>query len=97
MYARLVMFKLGTGQDAFAEGMAAQFLKAMQDLAGFKQAIFIGDRSIGEYGVLSLWESKEAAEAAGAALAPGLQQALQGQVQSPPSIRVLEVFEPGTA
>lgn len=94
MYARLVMFKLGTGQRAFAEGMAAQFLKAMQGLSGFKQAIYLNDESIGEYGVLSLWESKKEAEEAGTALAPGFQQALQGKIQEPPSIRVLEVFQP---
>lgn len=97
MYARLVMFKIGTGQRAFAESMAAQFLKTMQELSGFKQAIYIGDETVGEYGVLSLWESKEAAESAGAVLAPGFHQALQGKVQEPPSIRVLEVFEPVAA
>jgi heme-degrading monooxygenase HmoA len=91
------MFKLGPDQRTFAEGTAAQFLNAMQGLKGFKQAIFIGDEPIGEYGVLSIWESKADAEAAGAVLAPGLQQALQGRVQGSPTIRILEVFDPVTA
>ncbi|MCL4273943.1 MAG: hypothetical protein KJZ77_08730 [Anaerolineales bacterium] len=94
MYARLIMFTLGEGKRAFAEGMAKQFHTAMQGLKGFKNATFVLDDVIGEYGVLSLWETKEDAEAAGAAMGPGLQQALQGQVQGPPSIRLLEVFQP---
>lgn len=94
MYARLVMFTLGEGKRLFAEGMAKQFHTVMQGLKGFKNATFIADESIHEYGVLSLWETKEDAEAAGAAMGPGLQQALQGQVQGPPSIRLLEVFQP---
>lgn len=94
MYARLIMFTLGEGKRPFAEGMAKQFHNAMQGLKGFKSATFVTDDVIGEYGVISLWETKEDAEAAGAAMGPGLQQALQGQVQGPPSIRLLEVFQP---
>ena len=94
MYARLIMFTLGEGKRAFAEGMAKQFHAAMQGLKGFKDATFIADESIGEYGVQSQGETRADAEAAGAAMGPGLQQALQGQVQGPPSIRLLEVFQP---
>lgn len=94
MYARLIMFTLGEGKRAFAEGIAKQFHTAMQGLKGFKDATYVADEVIGEYGVLSLWETKEDAEAAGAAMGPGLQQALQGHVQGPPSIRLLEVFQP---
>lgn len=94
MYARLIMFTLGEGKRQFAEGMAKQFHAAMQGMKGFKNATFVTDEVIGEYGVLSLWETKADAESAGEAMRPGLQQALQGQVQGPPSIRLMEVFEP---
>lgn len=94
MYARLIMFTLGEGKRAFAEGMAKQSHTAMQGMKGFKNATFVADDVIGEYGVLSLWETKDDAESAGTVLGPGLQQALQGQVQGPPSIRLLEVFQP---
>lgn len=94
MYARLIMFTLGEGKRAFAEGMAKQFHTAMQGLKGFKDATYVADEVIGEYGVLSLWETKEDAESAGEAMRPGFQQALEGKVQGPPSMRVLEVFEP---
>lgn len=94
MYARLIMFTLGEGKRPFAEGMAKQFHTAMQGMKGFKDATYVVDEAIGEYGVLSLWETKDDAEAAGEAMRPGFQQALEGKVQGPPSIRVLEVFQP---
>ena len=49
---------------------------------------------VGEYGLLSLWETKEEAESAADAMRPGFQQALEGKVQGPPSVRQFEVFEP---
>lgn len=94
MYARLVLFTLGTEKRPVAEKMADQFLAAMESLQGFKSATFIADEGIGEYGTLSLCESKADAEAAGKALAPGFQQALQGIVQGPPIQRIFEVYEP---
>jgi len=94
MYARLIMFTLGEGKRPFAEGMAKQFHTAMQGMKGFKNATFVTDEVIGEYGVLSLWETKDDAEASHVVLGPAFQQALQGQVQGPPSLRTMEVFEP---
>jgi hypothetical protein len=50
-----------------------------------------------EYGSLSLWETREDAEAADAALMPQLHQALGGaglQVRGTPIRRIGEVFEP---
>ncbi len=97
MYARLVMFTMGPGKRAVAEKMADQFLGAMQGLKGFKGSTFIVDEAVGEYGALSLWESKEALEAALETLTPGLQQALEGIVQGPPIRRTFEVYEPVVA
>ena len=94
MYARLIMFTLGAGKRPFAEGMAKQFQSVMQGMKGFKSATFLVDESIGEYGVMSVWATKEDAESAADAMRPGFQQALEGKVQGPPSVRMLEVFEP---
>jgi hypothetical protein len=55
------------------------------------------DESTGEYGMLSLWETKADAESAANALAAGFQQALQGHVQGPPTQRTIEVYEPELA
>jgi len=94
MYARLVMFTLGPGMRSTAEKLADQFASAHKTLKGFKSATFIGDDTVGEYGALTLWESKEDAEAAGTALGPKLEQALSGIVKGPPTRRLFEVYEP---
>lgn len=94
MYARLIMFTLGKEKRPIAERMADQFLTAMKSLQGFKNATFIVDEGVGEYGALSMWDSRANAEAAGKALAPAFQQALQGIAQGPPTLRIFEVYEP---
>ena len=94
MYARLVMFTLGPGTRPTAEKLAAQFAAALSAQKGFRNATFVGDDEAGEYGALSLWESREAAEAAAAVLDPQMDQALSGLVQGPPTVRLLGVYEP---
>ena len=61
---------------------------------GFKRVTFFGDETVGEYGSLSLWESKEDAEAAAAVIGPKLQQAVSGIAKEPPTRRFFEVYEP---
>jgi heme-degrading monooxygenase HmoA len=94
MYARFVLFTLGNGKRDVAEGMAKKQQSAMQGLKGFKGASFIADESTGEYGIMSLWESKENAQAAEVTLTPGYLQALKGHLKRIPMRRVLEVFHP---
>lgn len=94
MYARLVMFTLGSGKRVVAEKMADQFLGVMQGLVGFKGATFLLDEAVGEYGALSLWASKKDADAAGEVMTGSLRQALDGLVQGPPIQRTFEVYEP---
>ena len=94
MYARLVMFTLGPGMRKESDKLADQFASAHKNMKGFKGATFIGDESIGEYGALTIWESKEDAEASSAALRPKLEQALSGIAKGPPTSRLFEVYEP---
>jgi len=94
MYARLVMFTLGQANVCPAEKLADQFASAFKTLKGFKSATFFGDNTVGEYGCLNLWESKEDAEAAGTVLRPKMEQALSGIAKGPPTVRLFEVYEP---
>ena len=94
MYARLVMFTLGPGTRPAGEKLAEQFAPALKAMKGFKSVTFFLDDTVGEYGALSLWESKEDAEAAMAALDPQLQQALTDIVQGSPTLGLFEVYEP---
>ena len=67
MYARLNMMNVGPGQRQFAEGLADEVAPVMRSLNGFWSVTFIGDFESGEIGGLSVWETKEDADAAGEA------------------------------
>lgn len=94
MYTRFVLFTLGKGKHDAAKEVAGRFENAMKDLKGYKGSTFIADENIGEYGVLSMWETAQDAKQADASLAPDFIKSLFGQVQHPPIRRILEVFQP---
>jgi len=93
MYALLTMFTLGPGMRSTAEKLLEQFAPAIRSMKGFKSATFVGDDATGEYGALSLWETKEDAEASLAATGPELEKALSGIVKGPPKRGVYEVWQ----
>ncbi|MFB0534870.1 MAG: antibiotic biosynthesis monooxygenase [Anaerolineae bacterium] len=93
MYASWVMFTLGPGTRSTAEKLADQFAPVLRGLKGFKSVTFLGDDAVGEYASLTLWESKEDAEAALAATGSQLEQALSSIVKGPPTRRLFEVYE----
>ncbi len=95
MYARLNIMNMGPGQREFAEGVADKVAPAMRALKGFRSVTFIGDFETGEIGGLSVWETKEDADAAGEALA-WLQELVGDKLKGPPDIKVFEVYEPKT-
>ena len=94
MYASLSVLTLGPGMRSTAENLADQFAPALRALKGFKRVMFLGDETVGEYASLSVWESKEDAEAAAAVIGPQLEQAVRGIVKGPPTRRFFEVYEP---
>jgi heme-degrading monooxygenase HmoA len=94
MYASLIMFTLGPGMRSTAEKLADQFDPALRNLKGFKRVTFLADEAVGEYASLSVWESKDDAEAAAAVTGPQLEQAVSGIVKGPPTRRYFEVYEP---
>jgi len=94
MYAQLVMFTLGPETRAQAENMADKFAMAHKALKGFKNAIFLGDYAIGEYGSLTTWETPDDLKSASEILRPKLIEALSGIAKGPPTVRVFEVYEP---
>jgi len=93
MYAQLVMLTLGPGTRSTAEKIADQFAPALRAMQGFKTITFFGDETTGDYGSLTLWETKEDAEAAAAVMRPKLEQAVSGIAKAPPTRRFFEVYE----
>jgi hypothetical protein len=77
MYASLLMSTLGPGMDSTAEKLVDQFAPVARTQKGLKGITFFGDDTVGEYGSLTIYESKEDAEDAIAATDPHLEQALR--------------------
>ena len=94
MYAQLVLFALGPDTRPTAEKIADQFVSAYTTQKGFKSVTFLADSETGEYGALSLWESKEDVEAWMVLAGPELENTLEGLVKDPPVRRIFEVYEP---
>jgi heme-degrading monooxygenase HmoA len=98
MYIRLNMFSVGSGQRAEFERLADRFAPIFRAQKGFKRVTFFeADAAAGEYGSFSLWDTREDAEAADAALMPQLQQAVGGaglQMRGTPIRRIGEAYEP---
>ena len=80
------------------ERLADQFAPLFRAQKGFKSVTFFeADAAAGEYGSFSLWDTREDAEAADAALRPQLRQAVSGlglQMQGTPIRRIGEAYEP---
>jgi hypothetical protein len=63
-------------------------------MRGFKGTTFFANRETGEYGALSLRESREDAEAATVSLCPKLQEVAGGMLKGPTIARTFELCEP---
>ena len=93
MYARLVLYTLGSGGRSKAQALADELAPAISAQKGCESVTFFGDDADGEYGLFVLWESKEDAEAAVKVIGPRLMQALAGSVKGPPNMRLFEVLK----
>jgi heme-degrading monooxygenase HmoA len=93
MFARLVIFRVGSGKRSAIEKLVNKFDALYRVQKGFKHVFIVGDEASGEYGSFSVWESKEDADAANAVIASRLQQALAEVLQGPPDRWFFEVLE----
>ena len=94
MFAQLVMLTLGPNMRSTGEELAEKFAPALRAAKGFKRVTFFGNDEVGEYGSLSIWETKEDVMAAATLLQPNLEKAVSGIAKSPPTRRFYEVYEP---
>jgi len=94
MIVRLIMMNFGPGMQPEGEKVADKFAPIYKTFKGFKNATFFFDYETGTAGSLTLWESKEDADAASAALKPQLQQVAGGILKGPPTVQTFNLYEP---
>ncbi len=94
MYARNFTFKSTAENRKMIEKMADDIYGYTKSLPGFVSATYTVSEDDSEYGSFTLWQSKEDAEAAGAAIREKVMPRLEGIVTAPPVISVMEVYEP---
>jgi quinol monooxygenase YgiN len=96
MYGRLTLITADPGERSKMEALADRSVSRYRQLKGFKGVTFFTDEQEGVYGSLTLWESREDAEAAAAVAGPELLKALDGvALRGQPQIRTVEIYEPG--
>ena len=93
MNLRLVQFSLGPGKRSVAEGIADKVVPAIRAQKGCDRCEFFADDEAGDYGIVVLWASKQAADAAYLVISPILMPAL-AVAKGAPSIRLFDVYEP---
>ena len=90
MYARFSVIAVGPGMRSRMEDLADRLAAVFRAQAGFRGVTFLVDEQAGEYGSFSLWETREDAEAASAAISPRVAKIFKGMLTP----WILEVYEP---
>jgi hypothetical protein len=95
MYIRLVQFTLGKGKRSAAEAVADKVIPAIRKQPGCERAEFFVDDAAGEYGLVVLWASRQAADASYPVIFPLLTSAVDAAGgKGTLNIRTLEGYEP---
>jgi len=94
MNLRLVQFSLGPDKGSAAESIADGVVPAIRSQPGCESCTFFADYEAGDYGIVVLWESREAAQAAAGVISPILTPLLAEAETSGESRRLFDVYEP---
>ncbi len=97
MNLRLVQFNLGPGQRAAAETIADKVIPAIRAQSGCERSEFFMDEASGDYGIVVLWASRKAADAAAMVIGPLLSSLLADAKAVGDNRRLYEVYEPKAA
>ena len=92
MYALWTIFTLGPGMREAADKLCEGWGPVLSSLDGFKGATFVGDESSGEYAALTLWETREHAEAARANTQAGVDEKVAPMAKGPVVRKIYEVW-----
>jgi len=92
MYARLVRFSLGPGNEAQVQELAEELGPLISVQPGCQAVTVFGDHGEGDYGVYVLWDTQEHADTAAGIVRPRLNEHLAGNATAPPETRLFEVL-----
>ncbi len=93
MNLRLVQFSLGSGQRTAAKAIADKVVPAVRAQQGCDRCEFFADNETGDYGLVVLWVSRQAADAGAAVIGPVLMPAL-AEAKASHNIRLFDVYDP---
>ena len=93
MNIRLDQFSLGPGKRSAAEKIADKVVPTIRAQKGCDRCEFFADNEAGDYGIVVLWASEQAADAAASVIGPILMPAL-AEAKGEPNIRLFDVYEP---
>lgn len=92
MYARLVRFSLGPGNEAKAQELADELAPLISAQPGCQAVTIFGDSQDGECGIYVLWDTQEHADTAAGVVRPKLNEHLSGTAKAPPETRLFAVL-----
>jgi heme-degrading monooxygenase HmoA len=94
MYARVLSFQSVPEKRKAIEAMANDLYAFTKSLNGFVHVTYMVSDDEREYSSVSLWESREAAVAAGEAIREKSAAVLGGLASAPPKVVINEVYDP---
>ena len=92
MYVLLTTMDLGAGTEHLQIKLGEEFSSALRRLKGFRSLTMFRDPATGKCGGLSLWVTREDAQAALSYTEPRLKEALAGAVKAPPVREIYDVW-----
>jgi heme-degrading monooxygenase HmoA len=95
-YVTIGTLTLSPGMRALAEGIADQGESTFRQMPGNISVTFFLNEETNVYGAVSIWESREAAEQADAALTPPFEQAFGDALQGNITTNIYEIYEPNS-
>jgi hypothetical protein len=90
---RLVQFSLGPGKRSLEEEIANKVVPKIRVQKGCDRCEFFADYQGGDYGIVVLWESRQAADDAASVVGPVLMGEL-ARANADPNIRLFDIYEP---
>ena len=97
MFARWVLCSLRLGARPSAEKLADRLASLYGEQAGFKGISVLIEETLGDYAILTFWDTKENAQAAGERVPAEREEEFASRLQGPPVVRIFDVYEPSSS